>query len=298
MKTVAILGPTASGKTELSIALASKHDGVVLSLDSLSVYRHIDIASAKPTPDERGDIVHFGIDEVDVDTSFNISLYIELFKRAESYATERGKPLIIVGGTGFYLKMLMEGLSHLPPLSAQQKERLQSQMKNPELAYVTLSKIDREYAESISPKDRYRTEKGLQIYFAAGVAPTEYFRKNPPKPLLEEVALFEIAVDRSLLRERIAQRTEKMFRAGLVDEVAELEFRYTRAPNPMKSIGIKEVLEYFDAKVGLEEAKESIITHTAQLAKRQMTFNRTQFPPHPLLEPGRIEEEISALLKR
>jgi len=114
MKKVAILGPTASGKTELSIALASKYDGVVLSLDSLSVYRHIDIASAKPTPEERGDIVHFGIDEVDVDTDFNISSYMELFKRAEAYAAERGKPLIIVGGTGFYLKMLMEGLSHLP----------------------------------------------------------------------------------------------------------------------------------------------------------------------------------------
>jgi len=138
----------------------------------------------------------------------------------------------------------------------------------------------------------------LQIHLATGEAPTEYFRKNPPEPLLEEVALFEIAIERSLLRERIAQRTEKMFRAGLVDEVAELEFRYTRAPNPMKSIGIKEVLEYFDAKVGLEEAKESITTHTAQLAKRQMTFNRTQFPPHPVMEPKRIEKLVSTLLER
>ncbi len=171
-------------------------------------------------------------------------------------------------------------------------------MTNLEQAYKTLSKIDRKYAESISPKDRYRIEKGLQIFFATGTPPTEYYAKNPPKPLLEDVALFEIAVDRILLRERIAKRTEKMFRAGLVDEVAELEFRYTRAPNPMKSIGIREILEYFDAKSGLEEAKEKIITHTAQLAKRQMTFNRTQFPPHPLLEPDRIEVEVSALLKR
>ena len=298
MKTVAILGPTASGKTELSIALASRHDAVVLSLDSLSVYRGIDIASAKPTPEERGDIIHFGIDEVDVDAPFNISLYFELYKRAEAYAAERGRPLIIVGGTGFYLKMLMEGLSHLPPLSPRSRERLRSAMTNLEQAYKTLSKIDRKYAESISPKDRYRIEKGLQIFFATGTPPTEYYAKNPPKPLLEDLALFEIAVDRILLRERIAKRTEKMFRAGLVDEVAELEFRYTRAPNPMKSIGIREILEYFDAKSGLEEAKEKIITHTAQLAKRQMTFNRTQFPPHPLLEPDRIEAEVSALLKR
>ena len=298
MKTVAILGPTASGKTELSIALASRHDAVVLSLDSLSVYRGIDIASAKPTPEERGDIIHFGIDEVDVDAPFNISLYFELYKRAEAYAAERGRPLIIVGGTGFYLKMLMEGLSHLPPLSPRSRERLRSAMTNLEQAYKTLSKIDRKYAESISPKDRYRIEKGLQIFFATGTPPTEYYAKNPPKPLLEDLALFEIAVDRILLRERIAKRTEKMFRAGLVDEVAELEFRYTRAPNPMKSIGIREILEYFDAKSGLEEAKEKIITHTAQLAKRQMTFNRTQFPPHPLLEPDRIEVEVSALLKR
>ena len=298
MKTVAILGPTASGKSALSIELASRHNAVILSLDSLSVYRRIDIASAKPTLEERGGIMHFGIDEIDVDTHFSVSLFADLFKKAKTYSNEHQKPLIIVGGTGFYLKMLMEGLSKLPPITAENKKYLISQMEDLNNAYGILLKIDREYAESISHTDTYRIEKGLQIYFTTGMPPSEYFRANPPKPFLEEAALFEIAVEREVLRERIAQRTEKMFKEGLVDEVAELEFRYTRAPNPMKSIGIKEVLEYFDAKVSLQQAKENIITHTRQLAKRQMTFNRTQFPSHPLLEPGRIAEEISSLLKR
>ncbi|BBG66646.1 tRNA dimethylallyltransferase [Hydrogenimonas sp.] len=296
MKIVAILGPTASGKSDLSIRLASRHNAVILSLDSLSLYRKIDIASAKPSAEERGGVVHFGIDTISVDEHFSVSLFAELFKEAREYAEKREKDLIIVGGTGFYLKILMEGLSPLPPLTEEMRERLAYDMRDPERAYKTLLDIDRRYAESISSSDRYRIEKGLQVYFASGMRPTDYFLSNPPKPLLKNLHLYEIAVDREVLGERIAARTEKMFKAGLVDEVAELEYLYTRAPNPMKAIGIKEILDYFDAKVTLREAKERIVIHTRQLAKRQQTFNRTQFPPHPLLQADRLETEISSLL--
>ncbi len=298
MKTVAILGPTASGKTDLSIALAKESGAYILSLDSLSVYKEIDIASAKPSPREREGIRHFGIDEVEVDSHFSVGIYADLFKEAIGSAEKEGRPLIIVGGTGFYLKMLLEGISDLPPVPTEIEKKVSHIMKDLQKAYETLRKIDRNFADSISKSDRYRIEKGLQIYLLTEEPPSLYFKENPPKPLLESVALYEIAIDKESLLERIEKRTAKMFKDGLVDEVAYLEYRYGREPNPMKAIGIREVLDYFDAKLSLDETKERISIHTRQLAKRQRTFNKTQFPPHPLLDVDTLFKEASALLKR
>jgi len=117
----------------------------------------------------------------------------------------------------------------------------------------------------------------LLIYEASKLSPSEWFRQNPPKPIIENIEIFNIDVERDILRERIAKRTKKMYEMGLIDEVCYLEQKYTRAPHPMSSIGIVEVLEYLDAKVTKEKMLENISIHTAQLAKRQQTFNRTQF---------------------
>ncbi len=296
MKTIAILGPTASGKTDLSIRLAKETDAVILSLDSLCLYKEIEIASAKPTKDERRGVKHFGIDVVNVDFHFNVSIYASLFNEAKQYAQKRNQPLIIVGGTGFYLKTLMRGLSDLPPPTENQKELLSQKMENLQEAYLTLASVDEKYAESISRSDSYRIEKGLQIYFQTGKPPTEYFKNNPPKPLLESVVLYEIKIEKDILQKRIESRTEKMFEAGLVDEVAELEYHYGRAPNPMKAIGIKEILDYFDGKFSFEEAKRRVVIHTRQLAKRQLTFNKTQFPRHKTLGTDEIFDDASSLL--
>ncbi|WP_457593182.1 tRNA (adenosine(37)-N6)-dimethylallyltransferase MiaA [Hydrogenimonas sp.] len=297
MKTVAILGPTASGKSDLAIALAKESGAYILSLDSLSVYRKIDIASAKPSLRQREEVKHFGIDEIEVDTHFSVGLYTELFREASRRTKAEGRPLIIVGGTGFYLKMLIEGISDLPPMPEPIKERVSRLMLDLHEAYKTLRRIDRNYADSISGTDRYRIEKGLQIYFLTDELPSRYFKANPPKPLLDSVALYEIAVDKETLQKRIEARTKAMFKEGLVDEIADLEYRYGRACNPMKAIGIREVLDYFDAKSSLKETEEKIVIHTRQLAKRQRTFNRTQFPPHPLLDADALFKEVSVLLK-
>ncbi|WP_456403572.1 tRNA (adenosine(37)-N6)-dimethylallyltransferase MiaA [Hydrogenimonas sp.] len=298
MKTVAILGPTASGKTELSLRLAKESGSVILSLDSLAIYRTIDIASAKPTPAEREGIVHFGIDCIDVDTPFNVSVYIELYKEARRYAEAQGCALIIVGGTGFYLKMLMEGISELPPIDAETAERVSRMVEDPAAAHRLLASVDEAYAASIPPSDRYRIEKGLSIWYQTATPPSRYFREHPPTPLLESVELFEIAMARETLNERIGRRTRRMFEEGLVDEVASLEFAYGRNHPPMRAIGIREVLDYFDGKADLTETKERVAIHTRQLAKRQRTFNRTQFPPHPLLEPSLLYERVRRLLER
>jgi len=297
MKTVAILGPTASGKTELSIDLATTYSGVILSLDSLSIYQEIDIASAKPTPQERGNIPHFGIDVIKPNQHFSVATFITLYQEAYAYAKAHNQHLFIVGGTSFYLKALMEGISDTPAIDPEVNKKVQKELMNLSDAYRQLEAIDPDYAKKITPSDRYRIEKGLQLYYQTGTPPTRYFAEHPPKPLIEELFLFEIGIDRAVLQKRIEQRTQAMMEAGLVDEVADLEKRYGREPNAMKAIGIIEVLDYFDGKLSFEQMQERIAIHTRQLAKRQSTFNTTQFPPHLKASREVLKTHIAELLE-
>jgi len=297
-KRIAIIGATASGKSALAVEMAQIYDAVILSLDSLSIYKEIDIASAKPTIEERGGIPHFGIDEIRPDERFDVMEFIELYHKADDYASERGRHLIVTGGSSFYLKTLIDGISPIPRLSTETKERVESLLRDPAKAYETLLSCDREYAEKISPGDRYRIEKGLCIYFETSIPPGEYFESNPPVPAVSgEMEIFEIEIPRQKLRERIAIRCEEMISAGLVDEVAYLESRYGRAPNPMKAIGIREVLDFFDGRYDFSTMREKIVTNTARLAKRQSTFNKSQFSHiHARGDAESLSEAISRTL--
>ncbi|WP_300360865.1 tRNA (adenosine(37)-N6)-dimethylallyltransferase MiaA [Hydrogenimonas sp.] len=297
MKTVAILGPTASGKTDLALDLAREHDAAILSLDSLAIYREIDIASAKPTLRERGAIPHFGIDLLFPDEHFSVGTFIGLYREAAGYCREREKHLIIVGGTGFYLKALMEGISEIPEISDTVKSTVKKILIDPQEAYEKIRRIDPDYAEKIKEGDRYRIEKALQLHYETGLTPSRYFAEHPPVPIVTELPLFEIETNKTDLNERIEKRTAQMIDRGLVDEVARLEKKYGRAPNPMKAIGIVEVLDYFDGKLSFEEMREKIVIHTRQLAKRQRTFNTTQFPEHPKGSAEAIKNSISEIFE-
>lgn len=270
MKEIAIIGSTASGKTALSLEIANKTNSIILSLDSLCVYKEIEIASAKPTLKERGNIVHFGIDEVFPNEEFDVIKFIELYKKAKDYAIKNDKNLIIVGGTGFYLKALIDGLS----LGIETKIKLDISQQD---AYDLLYEIDKEYMQKIEKNDRYRIEKAYSIYKQTGLSPTSYFEKNPKIALAKDLKIFEIVWDKEELKNRISQRTKIMINSGLIDEVIFLEKKYTRAPNCMSSIGIIETLEYLDGKLTKQELEEKISANTAKLAKRQNTFNKGQF---------------------
>ena len=270
MKEIAIIGSTASGKTALSLEIANKTNSIILSLDSLCVYKEIEIASAKPTLKERGDIVHFGIDEVYPNEEFDVIKFIELYKKAKDYAIKNDKNLIIVGGTGFYLKALIDGLS----LGIENKTKLDI---SPFEAYDLLYEIDKEYMQKIEKNDRYRIEKAYSIYKQTGLSPSLYFEKNPKIALAKDLKIFEILWEKDELKKRIALRTNQMIKSGLIDEVIYLEKTYTRKPNCMSSIGIIETLEYLDGKLSKKELEEKISLNTSKLAKRQNTFNKGQF---------------------
>lgn len=276
-KEVAIIAPTASGKTALSIKLAHKTNSVILSLDSLSVYKEIDIASAKPTKEERDGIVHFGIDKVYPNEKFDVVEFIEEYQQAKKYAQNEGKNLIIVGGTSFYLKSLCEGLSKVPTISEQTKEIVKEELNNITKSYEHLVSIDKNYMSKIDRNDKYRIEKALEIYHETKLTPSDFFEQNKPEPIIKDLQIFQIDTEVALLRKRISQRTKQMIANGIIDEVIYLEKKYTRSPNCMKSIGILEVLDYLDGKIDKAKLEEVISIHTAQLAKRQRTFNKSQF---------------------
>ncbi len=274
---LAIIGPTASGKSDLAINIAKKIDAYILSIDSLSIYKEIDIVSAKPSKKELEEVKHFGIDLLNPNEYFSVEIFINLYKEVVSLCKKEKKNLIIVGGTSFYLKSLISGLSEIPKITKEAAERAEARLRDLSSCYDFLYELDEKYMKNISPSDRYRVEKALLIYESSGLTASQWFEANPPKPIIENLPIYNIDVSREILRERIKKRTLKMVDSGLIDEVCRLEQRYTRLPNSMGSIGIVEVLEYLDGKVTFEQMVENISTHTAQLAKRQQTFNRTQF---------------------
>ncbi|MFT5835951.1 MAG: tRNA dimethylallyltransferase [Sulfurimonas sp.] len=277
IKQLAIIGPTASGKSDLAIKIAQKIDAYILSIDSLSIYKEIDIVSAKPSKEELSQVKHFGINVLNPDDYFSVDVFIDFYKDVKDLCEKEGKNLIIVGGTSFYLKSLLHGLSNLPSIDAKIEAKVKKDLEDLQSCYDLLVSIDSAYMKNISQNDSYRIEKALLIYEASSLSPTEWFKQNPPKPIIKNLDIYNIDVDRDVLRDRISRRSQKMLLMGLIDEVSYLEQKYTRLPHSMGSIGIVEVLDYLDGKTTQDEMLELVSIHTAQLAKRQQTFNRTQF---------------------
>jgi len=262
----ALIGPTASGKSDLALNLAKKLNYEILSLDSLSIYKEIDIASAKPSREELSQVKHYGVNEIYPNEKFDVTKFIEIYKKIPH------QNIIIVGGTGFYLKAMIKGISPMPKIN----EEIKKEAKK--FSYEKLNKIDPEFCAKISTNDTYRITKGAEIYLATNLPPSQYFKNNPPIPILPDIPIFEIAVNRDVLRERIIKRTQKMFEMRLIDEVAYIEAKYKDRRLPaLKAIGVKEVLDYFNGIYDKKTLFEKIVTNTARLAKRQQIFNKTQF---------------------
>jgi tRNA dimethylallyltransferase len=294
LKTIAILGPTASGKTALAIELARAYGAHILSLDSLSIYKEIDIASAKPSLEERGGIVHFGMDVLLPSEHFDVTMFFECYREAKEACEKDKKDLIIVGGTGFYLKAMIEGFSEKPKIPLHVKEDIEAKLCNLGASYGIIETHDSLYANKISPHDAYRIEKWLEIFLTTHEIPSHYLAQTKQPPLIKELSLFEIETPKEILAHKIALRTRMMLKMGLIDEVFSLEKSYTRAPQCMKAIGIKEVLDYFGGKYTLGDLEERITFNTIHLAKRQRTFNASQFKTHPKCELHELKPLIEA----
>ncbi|MGX2982748.1 tRNA (adenosine(37)-N6)-dimethylallyltransferase MiaA [Helicobacter sp. 23-1045] len=285
----AIIGTTASGKSALAIRLARKFDLKIFSLDSLSIYKGIDIASAKPSVAELREICHYGINVLNPSEKCNAGIFLKLL--CEVLERENPQKLLIVGGSSFYLKSIIDGLSIAPKVSEIAERFIAKMSQNRAKSYALLREIDRDFADKISPNDRFRIAKGLQIYFATRQAPSAFFAQNPRQKLPCEIKIFELIKAREILRDDIQTRTERMFRAGLVSEVRSLRDNFSHS-QALKAIGIKEILPFLDGKITQDEAKCAIIKNTLALAKRQRTFNRTQFGKIPHLDESTLESTL------
>ncbi|MDR1008285.1 MAG: tRNA (adenosine(37)-N6)-dimethylallyltransferase MiaA [Campylobacteraceae bacterium] len=289
----ALIGTTACGKSDLALDAAKDMGAVILSLDSLSVYREIDIVSAKPSKEQMSNIKHYGIDVIAPNESFNVTIFFDLYQKAAADAKKKDVPLIIVGGTSFYLKALLSGLSDRPLVNDENQKKVTRVLRDISSAYENITHLDPAYAKNVEKNDMYRMEKWYEIYYETGEIPSLFLKRTKKEPIIQELPIFEIETDKDILRQRITVRTRKMIEMGLVDEVARLEKKYTREPNCMKSIGIKEVIEYFDGLCSLSQMEEKIIQNTVKLAKRQRTFNKTQFMQPVIKKPlNEMREEI------
>lgn len=284
----AILGTTASGKSALALKLARKFGLCIFSLDSLSVYKGIDIASAKPSKADLREIRHYGIDLLAPSEKCNAGVFLKLL--GEIPKNEIPK-LLLVGGTSFYLKSIIEGLSVAPQSSEFVEAYIAKIAQNKAEAHKLLRQIDSDFATKISPNDSFRIAKGLQIYFLTHQSPSAFFAQNPRQRLPFNIKIFELIKAREILREDIKMRTERMFECGLVDEVRNLRQNFPQSQT-LKAIGVKEIIAFLDGKISQDEAKDAIIKNTLSLAKRQRTFNRTQFGEIPHLEENALESAL------
>lgn len=276
-KVIVICGPTASGKTALSIELAKQINAEIVSCDSMQIYKEMDIGTAKPTKEEMQGIKHYLIDCVEPTRRYSVAEYKKDAEKAIEEIIKNRKTPIVVGGTGLYVDSLIYSIEY-PEIEFDQDYRNELEQianeKGLDALYEMAKKIDPKAIEKISQNDKKRIMRILEIYKATGKTKTEQeieSRKNESK---YEYKVFAIDMPREILYERINKRVDIMIEQGLIKEVEELIKKYNTFPTAMQGLGYKEVVEYLEGKISKEEMIEKIKMETRRYAKRQLTWFR------------------------
>lgn len=290
---IVILGPTASGKTRLAVVLARRFQGEIVSCDALQVYRHMNIGTAKILPDEQEGIPHHMLDLCDPGQDFSAGDYQRLAREAIRDILGRGHLPFVVGGTGFYLKALIDGLFRGPSRFEQLRIRMRKivQHKGPEILHRSLMKIDPESAERIAATDAERIIRAYEVYLATG-RPISWWQQQP-RDVLQGVRWLKIgiSVPRAQLYEKIDRRAEEMFQSGFLEEVQQLIKKFPVDAHAFKAIGYRQAIEYFDGKLTLAQAIEETKKQSRRYAKRQLTWYRAD-PEIEWLYHGLDPEEL------
>lgn len=280
-KVIVICGPTASGKTSLSIALAKQIEGEIISCDSMQIYKYMDIGSAKPTKEEMDGVPHYLVDYVFPDERYNVARYKKDAEAAIKKILDKGKTPIIVGGTGLYVNSLIYGIEY-PEIELDEEYRkiLENKVQEEGLKnlYKEAEKIDPEAMQIISVNDRKRILRVLEIYHATGKTKTQQEKESRKGGIKYDYKLFAIDWPREELYERINFRVDQMIKQGLVKEVENLIKKYPHSPTAMQALGYKEIKEYLDGEITIEESIDKIKQETRRYAKRQLTWFRKNKP--------------------
>ena len=273
-KVIVIVGPTASGKTSLSIELAKQIKGEIISCDSMQIYKDMNIGTAKVTKSEMQGIKHYLVDFVSPDTRYSVADYKTDAEKAIENIISKGKIPIIVGGTGLYVDSLIYGIEY-PEIKFDEEYRKKLEKEAEEgleNLYNKAKEIDEQAMQKISINDRKRIIRVLEIYHATGKNKTEQEKESRKKEVKYDYKIFGINIERPILYERINKRVDIMIDQGLIEEVKKLIKKYPEFPTAMQAIGYKEIVEYLNNELSLEEAIEKIKQETRRYAKRQITW--------------------------
>ena len=276
---IIITGPTAVGKTDLSISLAKKIGGEIISADSMQVYRGLDIGSAKITTEEMDGVFHHLIDILDFDEEFNVFLFKELAEKSIEDIYSRGNIPIICGGTGFYIQALLYDVSFSKEDNSKIRAELEKRVDNEgaEVLYKELQEIDPKSAEIIHPNNVKRIIRALEYFKLNGKLFSEHNETEKQKESPYNFMYFVIDDDRELLYQRINKRVDVMLSKGLVDEVKKLYEKGLRiGMTSAEGIGYKQLLPYLEGEISLDEATEKIKQDSRHYAKRQLTWFRRE----------------------
>ena len=278
-KVIVIVGPTASGKTDLSIRLAKKINGEIISADSMQIYKKMTIGTAKPTEEEMQGIVHHMIDIIEPNEDFNVAKYKKMAEDKIEEILSKGKQPIIVGGTGLYVDTLIKGIefSDIENDFEYRKELEEETKKNgADWLFEKLKKIDPEAAMSIEKNNIRRVIRALEIYKVTGKTKTQ-IDKESIKGSKFDYIIFGMLWDREKLYERINLRVDIMLKIGLINEVKSLLEKDGFSKTALQGLGYKEVVEYLENIISYDDMVEKIKMETRRYAKRQMTwFNRNK----------------------
>ena len=299
-KVIVICGPTASGKTALSIELAKKINGEIISCDSMQIYKDMNIGTAKPTQEEMQGIKHYLIDIISPNERYSVADYKRDAKKTIKEIINKGKIPIVVGGTGLYIDSLIYEIEYQDiQFDENYRKELEKQVEEKGLDYLykKAKEIDPQAIEKISQNDKKRILRILEIYKATGKNKTQQEIESRKKEVEYDYHVYAIDWDREELYNRINKRVDIMIKQGLIEEVKKILEKYKEFPTAMQGLGYKEVVEYLEGKTTKEEMIEKIKMETRRYAKRQLTWFRKNKQTIWLKGKDNLQNNIKIILE-
>lgn len=272
---IALVGPTAVGKTALSLELAEELQAEIVSVDSMQVYKLMDIGTAKPDADERGRVPHHLIDVAYPDEDYNAGRFVKEAEDVIRAIRGRGRLPLLVGGTGLYLKSLLAGILELPAVRLRVRENVRRRLEEygPEALHRRLAEIDPAMAAKIHPHDRQRIARGIEIFESSGSRWSDLLQQQQRNSAIKNCCLIGLTRPKTALYQRIDRRAVLMMEKGLIEEVQKLlDMGYSADLKAMQAIGYRHVIEMLDGKRDFEATVALLARDTRRYAKRQYTW--------------------------